>query len=195
MGDATSFYWATDRLTRIQSSADYVTAGEYGWYQSDYRWVEGKLREMIREGEQNDVERGMLPYRVHIRFSKDGDAVYQQYRLDGRVLPLQREQLQRYQAEANSVAEKTKQQSKSGLSLIQGYWDGESFETCEGKDYQGLEFNQTLPSFVVNRLSAVDSYVAFLGTSRLGKLQVKELLLLADDDHDCVERPQLLEDD
>ncbi len=122
MGDATSLYWMTERLTRVSTAADYVTMGDYGSYQSDYRWDDGELRELIRKGKQLDAKQGLVPFQIHIRFNKDGDAVYQQYRVNGKVLPLQRDQLERYKQEANDVVTSIKKQSRDGQSLIQGYW-------------------------------------------------------------------------
>lgn len=192
MGDTTSFYWYTEKLSQPSTAADYVSAGDYGWYKSDYRWDDNQLREFIREGEQLEVSNGLVPYRIHVRFNKEGGAVYQQYRLDGKILPLQREQLQRYQQESLSIANTSKQQDREGVELIQGYWDGRVFETCSGREFDKFEFNQTLPSFVINRLASIDSYVAFLGKQSNRKLEVKELLMLADDDQDCIERTSLL---
>ncbi|MCW8333820.1 DUF1481 domain-containing protein [Vibrio sp. SCSIO 43135] len=192
MGDATSFYWYTERLTQPSSAADYVSSGDYGWYKTDYRWDDGTVREMIREGEQLKQNTKLVPYRVHVRFNKEGEAVYQQYRVDGKVLPLTQEQLLRYQQEADSIATVTKEQDSEGMELIQGYWDGSKFETCNGQVYDKIEFNQTLPSFVVNRLAAIDSYVAFLGKTRLSKVTVEELLMLADEDHECIAKPDML---
>lgn len=194
MGDATSFYWYTEKLTKSNTAADYVSAGDYGWYKSDYRWDENQLREFIREGQQLSFsDNGLVPYRIHVRFNKEGDAIYQQYRLNGKVLPLQREQLQRYQQESLAIIDTTKQQNRDGVELIQGYWDGSEFETCSGREFNKFEFNQTLPSFVINRLASIDSYVAFLGRQSNRKLEVTELLMLADDDHDCIERTSLLD--
>ncbi|WP_394249110.1 DUF1481 domain-containing protein [Vibrio profundi] len=194
MGDATSFYWVTKKLTQPYTASDYVSVGDYGWYKSDYRWQEDTLREFIRQGEQRDSSNKLVPYRIHVRFNKVNEAVYQQYRIDGRVLPIQSEQLQRYQKEAKSVLERTQKQKGEGLELIQGYWDGSTFETCSGKEYDKFEFNQTLPSFVINRLATVDSYAAFLGKASLGELSVEELLMLAEDSHDCIERPVFIEE-
>lgn len=78
--------------------------------------------------------------------------------------------------------------------LLQGYWDGDTFETCEGEEYNTLEFNKTLPSFVVNRLASVDSYVAFLGKKSPRRVEVDTLLLMDDDDRDCIERPVFIEE-
>lgn len=139
-----------------------MTSGDYGSYQTSYRWEEGQVREIRREGEHLDGKK-LVPFRVHIRFSKEGEAVYQQYRLGGKVLPMNEEQLAHYVLQAKAVAEATKEQDKQGLELIQGYWNGKTFETCQGVEYQRVEFNQSLPSFVFNRLASIESYVAFLG--------------------------------
>ncbi|XHY19513.1 hypothetical protein ViNHUV68_01810 [Vibrio sp. NH-UV-68] len=195
IGDATSLYWYTERATFPYSAGDYVSAGDYGWYQSDYRWSDGNLRELIRQGEQLKDNLVLVPYRIHVRFDKQGDAIYQQYRLDGKVLPLKNDKLQWLQQEARNIPPLTKSQSSNGLKLIQGYWDGSTFETCSGRSYDQVEFNETLPSFVVNRLSTLDSYVAFLGATRNSKIVVNQLLMLADDDHDCIEQPSLIEDE
>ncbi len=62
MGDATSLYWMTERLTRVSTAADYVAMGDSGSYQSDYRWDDGELRELIRKGEQLDTKQGLVPF-------------------------------------------------------------------------------------------------------------------------------------
>ncbi|MEZ8100540.1 DUF1481 domain-containing protein [Vibrio bivalvicida] len=194
MGDATSLYWYTERLSFPYTAADYVSAGDYGWYKSDYRWEDGEIRELIREGQQLKDNQGLVPYRIHVRFSKDGEAIYQQYRLDGKVLPLKADKIAWLKQEALTIPTRTKEQSNSGVRLIQGYWDGSSFDTCSGQSYEQVEFNETLPSFVVNRLASVDSYAAFLGTTRNKKVVVNQLLMLAEDSHDCIERPALIEE-
>ncbi len=192
MGDATSLYWMAERLTRVSTAADYVAMGDSGSYQSDYRWDDGKLRELIRKGEQLDTKQGLVPFQIHIRFNKDGDAIYQQYRVNGKVLPLRRDQLERYKTEANDVVASIKSQSREGQSLIQGFWDGETFETCKGREFATLEFNQTLPKFVIDRLASVDSYIAFIGKESRNTATVDELLMLNDDNFDCIPRPKLI---
>lgn len=193
IGDSTSFYWFTKRLGSAYSAADYVTSGDYGYYRTDYAWQGDVLRELIREGYRTNDEQELVPYRVHLRFSASGEAVYQQLRLDGKVLPIPEKQIKRYQQEANFVVETTEAQDKENLELVQGYWDGETFETCDDREYENLAFNQTLPSFVVNRLSTVDSYVAFIGQKELKTLSVSDLLMLSEDNQDCIKRPLFIE--
>ena len=194
MGDATSLYWFAERISIPVSAADYVEAGDYGWYQSNYRWEDGKVQELIREGEQLKDNIGLVPYMIHVRFSQSGDAVYQQYRLGGKVLPMNTEMLEQIKAEAINVVDQTKKQNKAGIELTQGYWDGSEFETCDGQIFDAIEFNQTLPSFVINRLADIDSYVAFVGAQQGDSLVVEQLLMLTNDSQSCVERPQLLKE-
>lgn len=191
-GDTTSFYWYSERQNAPVSASDYVVSQRFGWYQSSYRWDEGELREVIREGMQPKA-RQLVPYRVQIRFDKNGDAIYQHYRVDGKVLPLNQNQLARYQQQAGELTGKIRQQHSQGLTLVQGIWDGEVFESCSGIDYRHLEFNQTLPDFVVNRLSSLDSYVAFLGSAEKDTVRIETILTLDDDSHDCIKRPALID--
>ena len=192
MGDATSFFWVTNKLTQPHTSADYVTMGDYGWYKTDYAWSGGVLREFIREGELRDDSQALAPYRVHVRFNQSGEAVYQQYRIGSKILPLQSEQLDNYQKQAISVLDITEKQNDEGLELLQGYWNGEIFETCSGDQFEYFEFNKTLPRIVVNRLASVESYGALVGKVSSRKVSVAELLVLADENHQCIQRPSLL---
>lgn len=102
--------------------------------------------------------------------------------------------LAQLKSEAVNVAEKTKQQEKEGLELIQGYWNGKEFETCSGQEYQSLIFNQSLPSFVVDRLAGIDSFLAFVGSEKGDGLVIEDLLMLKDDSQSCIQRPSLLEE-
>ncbi|MCW8346246.1 DUF1481 domain-containing protein [Vibrio sp. ZSDZ65] len=192
LGDATSLYWYTERLTQPYSAAEYVNMNDYGWYKSNYRWSGGELREFVREGLQNDPPNQPVEYRIHVRFNKGGEAIYQQYRRNGKVLPIKRAQLENYQREATLLTERVKEQDSDGLELIQGHWDGKTLETCNGIALQNIKFEQTLPDFVVQRLAAVESYVAFLGSTRLTGARVEQLLMLSEGDADCIERPNLI---
>lgn len=190
-GDATSYYWYTERASQALSASDHVTSETYGWYETSYRWDEGSVREVVRKGEQLK-DGDLVPYTAHVRFNKDGEAVYQQYRVNKKILPLNEGQLERYVLEAKAITKMTKDQNKQGLELIQGYWDGSTFERCNGPDYNKVEFNHTLPNFVMSRLSTLDNYIGFLGKIRNNTVYIDELLILADDDHDCIERPLLI---
>ncbi|WED26559.1 DUF1481 domain-containing protein [Vibrio sp. DW001] len=194
-GDATSFYWYTERLDLPYSASDYVASGDYGWYKSDYRWRKSVVREIVREGMQRQESYELVPYRIQLRFDNNGEAVYQQYRLDGKVLPLTTQQIQMLLNEAESIKTVTEQQDKNGSSLMQGYWDGKVFNSCDAETFENIEFNQTLPTFVINRLASLDSYAAFISSTSLGKLVVKDLLMLEDESFDCVERPVFIEDE
>lgn len=186
MGDATSFYWYTENLSFPYQGSDYSSSSEDGWYQSHYSWFASKVREIQREGSIK-VHGELVDFSLLLRFNGEGEAVYQQYRVDGRIRPLQADELAGYIKQAEAIAQMTKEQSQRHLSLIQGVWDGEHFETCDGQEYDKLEFNKTLPSFVIDRLANFDNYLAFLGSIRNGEVYIEELLMLDDEDHDCIE--------
>jgi hypothetical protein len=194
VGDITSLYWYTEKLQLPFSASDYVTSGDYGWYQSEYRWRDGNLKEVVREGEQRQENEQLVPYTTHLRFNDAGEAVYQQYRRDGRVLPMTPDQIAHVLREASALREVVKGQDAKGESLYQGYWDGKKFVTCEGETYKRLEFNQTLPTFVINRLASLDNYAAFVANAGPSKLTVVDIFMLHDEDFDCLQPAQLIDD-
>lgn len=196
-GDATSFYWYTRRLQQPLNASDYVTMGDYGWYQTTYRWEKNILVEAVREGEMLDSTDGLIPYMMHVRYNGNGEAVYQRYRKNGRIFPLMPTQLAQFQDQSTYLIAKVEGLNKDDISLFQGEWDGETFNSCDGKQYSQLEFNQILPNFVVARLSGLDSFISFLGEEKNRDkkiLKMSELLLLTDDSYKCVIRPELIEE-
>ncbi|MBM7038200.1 DUF1481 domain-containing protein [Vibrio ulleungensis] len=190
-GDATSLYWYTERLSTPVSASDYVTSGDYGWYQSEYIWNGQKLHSVLREGEKLDANNRLATYSVEVRFSDAGEAVYQKYQVGRKVIPLTQPQIEQYKSEAQSLVEFTTKQAGNQYELIQGYWDGSKFVTCNGNTFERLSFNQTLPSFVISRLSEFDSYMAFVGKLKLKTVEVDDLLLIQNESYDCIARPQL----
>ena len=152
-GDATSFYWYTRRLQQSLNASDYVTMGDYGWYQTTYRWEKNILVEAVREGEMLDSTDGLIPYMMHVRYNGNGEAVYQRYRKNGRIFPLMPTQLAQFQDQSTYLIAKVEGLNKDDISLFQGEWDGETFNSCDGKQYSQSEFNQILPNFVVASLS------------------------------------------
>ncbi|WP_375751760.1 DUF1481 domain-containing protein [Vibrio sp. HN007] len=194
VGDTTSLYWYSEQLALPHSASDFVASGDYGWYRSDYRWKSNKLKEVIRKGELLQENLELAPYETHLRFNDEGEAVYQRYRLDGKVLPLTPEQIGHIQREAQALRTVTSEQNRKGERLYQGYWDGEKFTTCNGQVFSSLEFNQTLPTFVINRLANLDSYAAFLGTSSPNKLTITDIYMLHDENFDCIEPVSYIED-
>lgn len=196
-GDATSYYWYTRRLQQPVIASDYVTIGDYGWYKTTYRWEKSTLVEAVREGEMLDGSDGLIPYMMHVRYNSNGEAVYQRYRKDGKIFPLMPNQLTQFQDQSKYLIAKVEELDKNDNSLFQGEWDGETFYSCDGKQYDQLEFNQILPNFVVARLSGLDSFISFLGTTEnkdKAVLKMSELLLLTDDSSACIERPELIQE-
>ncbi len=188
-GDSVSFFWYTEQNSNPDVASDAVFSGNDGEYKTSYYWSQGKLQEIIRKGEQRNQLDQLVPFSVQLRFSQSGEAVYQLYRIDGRVLPILQEQIQHYEDQAENIvhATKSKGSQTSWTHLIQGYWDGKTFESCDNKEYSAIEFNQTLPIFVINRLASLDNYLAVVGSVKGETLQVDELLILGGDGHECME--------
>ncbi len=192
--DVSSLLWLTQNQLGVpHSAADYVVSNKTGWYKTEYRWEDNTLRALVREGEKLNSDQKLVPFRVHVRFNQAGDAIYQQYRIDGRVLPLQNEAFSRYINQAKELVKKAQQQARSREQLIQGYWRGQYFETCAGRKYSSVQFTQALPNAVMQRLATMNSYAAFTGKLQRSKLEVDKLLIMDDESHQCITRPKLLE--
>lgn len=191
--DVTSLYWHTERLDRPLTAADYVTLEDHSWYKTNYRWSDNVLREIAREGQANNRKGLLEPFSVHIRYNSEGEPVYQQFRQNGKVLPLTSDVLLQYLKESQHVIRTVKTQEEKSIVLFQGIWNGDRFLSCDGKEYEELEFNKVLPSFVISRLSSVESFIAFLGHRKDNVLSISNLLLLADENHGCIEQPIMIE--
>ncbi len=187
-----SLYWYTEQLELPYSAADFVSFNDKSWYQSDYQWRGSAVREIIREGEKRASSK-LVPYKIHLRFSENEEAVYQQYRLDGKVLPMTQQEIASLQNQVTEIKNITKKQYRNNSRLIQGYWNAGVFSDCSGREYQNIKFHYTLPDSVVNQLSTQDSYTAFIGSGTT-KLVVKQLLLLKNQDYDCITRPVFIEE-
>ncbi|PXA68974.1 DUF1481 domain-containing protein [Vibrio sp. 11986-1-5] len=193
MGDATHFYWYTEYQNRPSHGADQVLMGDYGWYQTNYRWESGSVREAVREGMQLRNAQ-LVPYRVHVRFNQQGEAVYQQFRVDGKVLPLNLEQRSEYLQQAQQLVEMSKQQARQGWSLYQGVWDGERLTSCSGRRFSQVLWPLTTPEHVMERLKT-PHYVALLGRVSSAQLQVDSVLSVAEPDRACMTQPALIDAD
>ena len=52
-----------------------------------------RLKRLFVKGEVQQSSDGLKPFLVHIRFSSEGEAIYQRYRLDNQILPLNQKDL------------------------------------------------------------------------------------------------------
>ncbi|MBL4828957.1 MAG: DUF1481 domain-containing protein [Aliivibrio sp.] len=193
-GDVTSLYWYSQKLDKPINAADYVTLEDHSWYKTNYHWSNNILREIAREGKANNRDGQLEPFSVHIRYNSEGAPVYQQYRQNGKVLPLSSDNLLQYLKESQHIIRTVKTQDDKGIDLFQGIWDGEVFLSCDGKVFEELEFNKVLPSFVVSRLSSVESFFVFLGHSKEEVVSISNLLLLADEGYGCIEAPVMIKE-
>lgn len=193
-GDATSLYWYSFQQNRPVKLAEVVTAGDYGSYQSDYRWREGKLREIKRSGTQLSDD-ALKPFTLHVRYDTQGSAVFQRYTVDGSVLPLTNAQLYQLAQQAEDAISVVKKQRKNNQSLVQGYWQGNRFMRCGDEKPLDVTFQPTLPEFSAQQLSqqTQSSFMVVTGKVRKNKLVASQLLTLSEEDQDCISPPTLLD--
>ncbi|MGR5148964.1 DUF1481 domain-containing protein [Photobacterium alginatilyticum] len=193
MGDATSLYWYTSQQNRPVKLAEVVTAGDYGQYQSDYRWRDGKLREIKREGTRL-YENALKPFTLHVRYDTQGSAVFQRYSVDGAVLPLSDSQLYQLTQQAKNAIRVVREQRKDGLSLIQGYWQGNRLTRCGTDKPMAMSFDPALPEFTARQLSqqGQNRFIAVSGKVRRESIEASQLLMLNSDGKQCIAPPVLL---
>ncbi len=188
VGDVTSFYWYTERVLAPVSASDHVTSGDFGWYQTEYKWSNNQLQNVKRQGEQLDMKDQLQSFELEVRFSGT-EAVYQRHKQGNKILPIPQSFIDQLQHDANATRTNSKEGIKVNNELIQGYWDGQRFTTCNDNRFDNLAFNQTLPTFVIKRLADVDSYMAFVGKLKPNAVEVDELLLIESDSFKCIDRP------
>ncbi|WP_299019506.1 DUF1481 domain-containing protein [uncultured Photobacterium sp.] len=190
-GDATSLYWYSFQQNRPVSLAEVVIMGDYGQYQSEYRWREGNLREIKRQGRQLRGQE-IKPFSLHVRYDTKGSAVFQRYSVDGVVLPLTDTQLYQLTKQAKQATEVVKQQRRDGQFLVQGYWQGEHFLRCGDDKPLSVAFETAMPDFIEQQLSQ-DRFMAVVGKVRRNKLVASQLLMLSDSSQQCHAAPKLLD--
>lgn len=190
-GDVTRLYWYTEYQNRPVKGSDYVLQGDHGHYQTSYRWEEGQVREVVREGMQLKGN-ALVPYRVQLRFNPQGEAVYQQFRVEGKVLPLNQQQREEYLDQAQSLSVLSKTQASQDVMLYQGVWDGQVFTSCAQESFSQVSFASSVPDVITQRL-ATDHYLVVLAKKSKARLDVQQVLVIAESGHACIERPALIE--
>lgn len=189
-----SYYWLNRSATEPQSASDYVELSNDAWYKSSYKWQDGMIREIVREGQTAQNSHDLQRYLVHIRFSNTGEAIYQRYRIGNQVFPLNQPDLDRYVEEAERIVTKVEALHSDNLKLIQGIWDGQTFEACDGRQYTNINFQNTkLPLAIKDRINTLNSYVAFIGMTnpKRNSVTVNQLISMNDADYTCIQRPHL----
>ncbi|MGR5065989.1 DUF1481 domain-containing protein [Photobacterium sp. DNB22_13_2] len=193
LGDSTSIYWFTSQQNRPVSLAERVMSGDYGEYRTDYRWRDGKLREIKREGTQLD-EQQIKSFSLHVRYDTLGNAVFQRYTLGDELIPLGEAQLQQLVQEAKHGTDVVKQQRKNDQSLVQGFWQQGQFYRCGDERKLKVTFTPELPGYVQQQLLERQQagYMAVIGQVRRDALTAKALLMLTEPQPACLTAPVLL---
>ncbi|WP_041394558.1 DUF1481 domain-containing protein [Photobacterium profundum] len=194
-GDTTSLYWYSHRQKRAIQLSEVLIGGDASKYQSDYRWREGKLREMKRQGTQLHDD-GLKSFTMHVRYDTEGNAVFQRYTVADTVLPLSDAQLTELKIQANTAIELVKNQNKQGKSLIQGRWAGNRFMRCGDNREFEVAFQPTLSDSMLKQVQAQsqDGFMAVNGKIQKKALIAEQLLLLKDNTQHCIYPPKFLDE-
>lgn len=195
-GTSKAFYWYTRAMSKPKVASDYVQLPDHAWYKSSYQWQDGTIQEIVREGEMQQSDDGLKPFLVHIRFSSEGEAIYQRYRLDNQILPLNQKDLDYYSQQAKDLVKKVDNINDQGFELIQGVWNGSTFDSCDGIQYNQVKFDEAanLPAMVKERINGLHSYAAFIGSKdkKRKTVTVDKLLSLDEPAHGCIQRAHLI---
>lgn len=194
-GDTTSLYWYSHRQKRAIQLSEVLMVGDASQYQSDYRWREGKLREMKRQGTQLHDD-GLKSFTMHVRYDTEGNAVFQRYTVADTVLPLSDAELTELKIQANTAIDLVKNHSKQGTSLIQGRWAGNRFMRCGDNRELEVAFQPILTNLMVKQVQAQsqDGFMAVNGKIQKKDLIAEQLLLLKDNTQQCIYPPKLLDE-
>lgn len=194
IGDATSLYWYSYRKNRSIQLSEVVMTDDDGDYQSDYRWRDGKLREIKRQGTLLQ-EDGLTSFSLRVRYDTQGRAVFQRYMVAGAVLPLSDSQLYQLTKQAQAGVDTVKKQHQQGQSLLQGHWTGSRLMRCGDEEAINVVF-QPMQSDVVTwrlRQQPQAGYMAVIGKVRKNELVAKQLLILKEETQPCIAPPVLLD--
>lgn len=193
-GDATSLYWYSHRQNRSVQLSEVVMAGDYGGYQSDYRWQDGKLREIERQGTLLQ-EDGLKSFSLRVRYDTKGRAVFQRNTVADAVLPLSDSQLYQLTKQAQVAVDTVTKQHQQGQSLIQGHWIDHRFLRCGDEKELNVTFQPKPADSVTRQLrqQARSGYMAVTGKVRNKELVAQQLLLLQDETQSCILPPLLLD--
>lgn len=187
-GDSTAIYWLDERQGFPETLTERVMMGDYGSYASEYRFRKGVVREIQRDGNIL-VDGKVQPISLLIRYDSEGQAVYQQYRLNGDLLPVRGTELVRYSREAEQSLAMARELHSNGRDFFQGYWNEGQFEECGSGKEKALEFETDLPGYIVQRLSQEDNFLAAAGKVGRNLNVVEEVIALDSDSAECFTRP------
>lgn len=187
-GDSTVIYWLDERQKFPETLTTLSLMGDYGSYGTEYRFRKGIVREIQREGTVFTGD-SVKPISLLIRYDSEGQAVYQQYRVDGDLLPVRPTELVRYFREAEQSLAMARELHSNDRNFFQGYWNEGSFEECNTGRELTLKFETVLPSYIVQRLSQEDNFLAAAGKVGRNVNVVEEVIALDSDSAECFVRP------
>lgn len=184
-----AWYWADVVDQQPLKAYDHVKRNNHTSYDSEYHWQNGVLSEVIRQGERMSRQGSeRQTFRTHLRFDEQGQAVYQQDKVNQQVFPLTAHAIADIKQQADHVIT-TLLNSKSSRYLIQGFWDGQQFHSCHRRFHYTLDDETT----VLLAGKVTPTYVAGMGYTTSQKVMVKQILDMDANRDSCLEPQELIE--
>lgn len=185
-GDSTAIYWLDERQGFPDTLTSMVMMGDYGQYATEYRFRKGVVREIQREGALL-VDNAVKPVSMLIRYDSEGQAVYQQYRVNGDLLPIRATEMVRYAREAEQALTTARELHDNKRDFFQGYWDHGLFTACGSDKEKTLKFDLMLPDELVTRLEQKETFLAASGEVGRNSNTVEQIIAL--EGNGCIRRP------
>lgn len=186
--DETQIFWLKERQGKPEKLIALSLMEHDAKYSAEYRWFDGSVREIRGEGNVW-IDEKLTPKSLIIRYNTQGLAVYQNYRLDGDLLPIQNAELIRYFKHAEQALKKARELNKNKQNFFQGYWNDSVFEACENKDEKTLSFSESVPKHFIQQMEEQSYFIAAIGQIGRKTNTIEQIILLDPGRTDCFQRP------
>lgn len=186
-------YWLDEDKNKPVNLSQLTLKGNVITHKSEYRWVDGVIREILSDGKQR-IDGQLKHQLLKIRYDSQGIAVFQNYRLDGDLLPIKNDDLIAYYQQAQNVLAKTRELQKNQQDFFQGYLEKNTdssllLKTCQNNE-EMLTFNAKLPSPLMQHMLNKKHFIAAIGNTQKAPYQLENIILLEDSDANCIFRPK-----
>ena len=184
--DQRQIIWLDERVNTPEKLTQLMLFGRAGYYQTEYRWNEGVLREIDRE-EEKVVDGELSNISMRIRFDHNGQAVYQQYLVNDEIFPIKNDQLTRYYKQAQSTYQTAQSLIEQNKFFFQGYIQEGKIRECGTNRNKLLTISD--PLYANDIFDNEKRFIAAMGTVSFMRNTAEVVIALEDADFPCFTRP------